>query len=255
MGARVIGLGVPMGWEGCPRPSNGRPHHVEGHSLSLDRCPPLPEGCSRSTDGTILHGRSVTPSREGTHPYGMMGVSIRQDRRLRPRKGCIPPGEADTRTGRRTQPSGMKDVPIPRSRTPIGPHAHGQADTRMCPLAQRPVAMRPDGHQQAGIRKYPFASCGPPWALMVPRKRRDGCIARGKGLRPSGRIDSSERGEGAPLPGSREPMRPHRRADEPEGSSDRRRGPLPSVSSIPSSTPSVRGMTRTSPGTIGGQCR
>ena len=86
MGARVIGLGVPMGWEGCPRPSNGRPPHVGGHSLSLDPCPPPPEGCSRSTDGTILHGRSVTPSREGTHPYGMMGVSIRQDRRLRSRK-------------------------------------------------------------------------------------------------------------------------------------------------------------------------
>jgi len=39
--------------------------------------------------------------------------------------------------------------------------------------------MRPDGHWQAGTRKHPFASCGHPWALMVPRKRREGCIARG----------------------------------------------------------------------------
>jgi hypothetical protein len=125
---------------------------------------------------------------------------------------------------------------MPRSRAPIGPHGPGQAGSRMCPLARRPVAMRPDGHQQAGTRKYPFASCGHPWAVMVTRKRREGCIARGKGLRPSDRMDPSERGEGATPRGSREAMRPHRRADEPEGSSDRRRGPLPSVSSIPSST-------------------
>src|SRR5580698_7897857 len=65
-----------------------------------------------------------------------------------------------------------------------------------------------------------------PWALMVPRKRREGCIARGKGPRPSGRIDSSERGERAPLRGFARGMRPHRRADEPEGSGDRRRGLL-----------------------------
>src|ERR1700733_1433768 len=65
-----------------------------------------------------------------------------------------------------------------------------------------------------------------PMALMVPRKRREGCIARGKGLRPSSRIDSTERGEGAPLRGFERGMRPHRRADEPEGSSDRRRGVL-----------------------------
>jgi hypothetical protein len=58
-----------------------------------------------------------------------------------------------------------------------------------------------------------FASCGHPWALRVPRKRREGCIARGKGLRPSGRIDSRERGEGAPLRGFARGMRPHRRAD------------------------------------------
>src|SRR5580698_10610008 len=63
-----------------------------------------------------------------------------------------------------------------------------------------------------------------PMALMVTRKRREGCIARGKGLRPSGRIDSSERGEGAPLRGFARGMRPHRRADELEGSSDRRTG-------------------------------
>src|SRR5580698_11190126 len=33
LGARVIGLGVPMGCEGCPPPSKGRPPHVGGHSL------------------------------------------------------------------------------------------------------------------------------------------------------------------------------------------------------------------------------
>ena len=184
------------------------------------------------------------------HPSGSIGDPLtRRDtpnqddgcihpahRRPRSRKGWNPPGEADTRMGRRMQPNGMKDVPIPRSRTSIGPHGRGHAVTRMCPLARRPVAMRPDGHPQAGARRYPFASCGHPWALRVPRKRREGCIARGQGLRPSGRIDSSERGECAPLRGSREAMRPHRRADEPEASSDRRRRPLPSVSSIPSST-------------------
>ena len=111
----------------------------------------------------------------------------------------------------------MKDVPVPRSRTPIGPHGCGQAGTRIYPWARRPVAMRPDGHRQAGTRNHPFAGRGHPWALMGTRKRREGCVARGQGLRPSGRIDSGKRREGAPLRGSRQAMRPHRRADSAGG--------------------------------------
>ena len=77
----------------------------------------------------------------------------------------------------------MKDVPVPRSRTPIGPHGCGQAGTRIYPWAGRPVAMRPDGHRQAGTRNHPFASRGHPRALMGTRKRREGCVARGKACR------------------------------------------------------------------------
>src|ERR1700722_17795109 len=51
----------------------------------------------------------------------------------------------------------------------------------------------------------------------------------GKGLRPSGRIDSGKRREGAPLRGLRQAVRPHRRADPPEGTSDSRRRPPPLV--------------------------
>src|ERR1700722_20107970 len=76
----------------------------------------------------------------------------------------------------------MKDVPVPRSRTPIGPHGYGQGGTRIDPWARRPVAMRPDGHRRAGTRNHPFASRGHPWALMGTRKRREGCVALGKAL-------------------------------------------------------------------------
>jgi hypothetical protein len=123
----------------------------------------------------------------------------------------------------------MKDVPVPRSRTPTWPHGCGQAGTRIYPWARRPLAMRPDGHRRAGTRNHPFASRGHPWALMGTRKRREGCVAQGKGLRPSDRIDSGKRREGAPLRGSRQAVRPHRRPDQPEGSSDSRRRPPPLV--------------------------
>jgi hypothetical protein len=77
--------------------------------------------------------------------------------------------------------------------------------------------MRPDGRWQAGTRNHPFASRGHPWTLMVTRKRREGCIARGKGPRPSGPIDFPKRREGPPLRRSRQAMRPHRRADQAGG--------------------------------------
>jgi hypothetical protein len=192
MGAPVIRFGVPMSWEGWPRLSNGDPLTRRGTALCLDRCPPPREGCPRSTDGIIRHGRSVIPSRGGARPYRVMAVPIRHDRCPRSRKGCTPPAEADTRMGRRMQPYGVKDGPIPRSRTPIGPHGLGQAGTRTYPLACSPVPAQPDGHGQAGPRKYPFARCGYPWALMVTRKRREGWLARGKAPRPSGRVDSGK---------------------------------------------------------------
>jgi hypothetical protein len=117
----------------------------------------------------------------------------------------------------------------PAMRTPIGPHGYGQAGTRICPWARRPMAMRPDGHRQAGTRNHPFASRGHPWALMGTEETTRRMHRSGKGLRPSGRIDSGKRREGAPLRGSRQAMRPHRRADPPEGSSDFRRRPRPLV--------------------------
>jgi hypothetical protein len=113
----------------------------------------------------------------------------------------------------------------------LGKQALGCA---LCPGGLWPCGLLDTRKQAHGGTLSPVADT--PWALMVPRKRREGCIARGKGLRPSGRIDSRERGEGAPLRGLARGMRPHRRADEPEGSRDRRRGPLPSGSSLPLST-------------------
>jgi hypothetical protein len=129
-----------------------------------------------------------------------MAVPICHDRCPRTRKGCTPRGEANIHTGQRIQPIGMKDVPISRSRTPIGPHGYRQAVTRIYPLAWRPVPMRPDGHCQTGTRKYPFAGCRHPWALMVPGKGQEGCLPQGKGLWPSGRIDYGKSGEGRTAP-------------------------------------------------------
>src|ERR1700733_5805235 len=97
MGARVIGLGVPMGCEGCPPPSKGRPPHVGGHSL-------LPRSVSPSAGGMLaIYGRSPPtwamgdPLTRRDTPIGDDGCTHQARRRPRSRKGCIPPGEADTR--------------------------------------------------------------------------------------------------------------------------------------------------------------
>ena len=159
-----------------PVPRTGDPSRGGAH-LSLDGCPPPSAGCRRSR--AILHGRSVTPSRGGEHPYGVMGAANRHDRCPRSPKGpslwarrtsiglkeAAKWHEGCTHPADRGHPSGLMAAGKPAPGIPMGPEA---------------VAMRPDGHRRAGTRDHPFAGRGHPWALMGTRKRREGRVARGK---------------------------------------------------------------------------
>jgi hypothetical protein len=179
---------------------NGRDHPSWsiGDALTRRDTPIWDDGCIHQATSAPAITKRMVPSWRGGHPYGLKDAAMGHE-------GCTHPAD-------RGHPSALMA---------IGKQARGCA---LWPGGQWPCGLMDTRKQAHG--GTPFASCGHPWALMVTRKRREGCIARGEGLRPSGRIDSSERGEGAPLRGSREAMRPHRRADEPEGSSDQRRGLL-----------------------------
>src|SRR5580698_9413620 len=61
----------------------------------------------------------------------------------------------------------MKDVPAPRSRTPIGPHGYGQAGTRIDPWARRlwPCGLVDTAKQAQGTTLSRVADThGPSWA-------------------------------------------------------------------------------------------
>jgi hypothetical protein len=140
----------------------GRPRHRVGRAHVMARMPPFLERVTASRGGAGPFASSVTASvggasatderrhpswsigdrltRRGT-PIGMMGIPIIHEPCPRPREGSIPRGEADIHMGQRIQPSSMKDAPMPRSRTPVAPHGHRHAGTRIFPLAWRPVAI------------------------------------------------------------------------------------------------------------------
>src|ERR1700722_17021947 len=141
MGARVIGLGVPMGCEGWPPPSKGRPPHVGGHSL-------LPRSVSASAGGMLaIHGRDhpswsigdpltrrdtpiqddgrihqarsapaitkrMVPSWRGGHPYGSKDAPMWHE-------GCTHPAIADTR--RASWPWASRHEDVPSGPEPRGP--------------------------------------------------------------------------------------------------------------------------------------
>src|SRR5580698_3934921 len=122
-------------------------------------------------------------------------------------EGCTRPAIADTHRASWLRASRHED-------RPMGLEACGHAAwwtpasrLKEPRLRESPTPMGPHGHEET-----------------TRRMRRSG-----KGLRPSGRIDSGKRREGAPLRGSRPAMRPHRRADQPGGSIDSRRGLPPWV--------------------------
>jgi hypothetical protein len=112
----------------------------------------------------------------------------------------------------------MKDVPIPRSRTPIGPNGPGQAGTRIVPFGPEAcghaVCLTPASrHTEVPFRELRT----PPWPSWSQGSNEKDASLGGKACGHRVASTQAMRAEGAPLRGSREAMRPHRRADEPGG--------------------------------------
>jgi hypothetical protein len=146
-----------------------------------------------------------------------MGTPMDRDGCARRTKGCIHPTDAGSHAVPWIQASRAKDRSIQGSRTPMGSHGSRQAGIWTAPLARSRAPMRFHECQDAGTRTSPFAGCGHPWDLMAAGKRRTGESlgpkARGHGIRSIRGSDA----KGAPLRGTRPPMRPHRRGDRTGG--------------------------------------
>ena len=151
--------------------------------------------------------KRMHPSGRGGHPYGLKDAANTYE-------GCTHPAIAEAHQGSWLRASRREALPLGLEACGHAPRWTSSSRHEEAPFRESRTPMGPHGHKETTRRMH----------------RSE------KGMQPSGPIDSRKRREGAALRASHQAMCPHRRADQPEGSSDPRGRPLPLVSSIPSST-------------------